>query len=459
MCRRVYRPADHLQVALSRLLQKLRRHQIATHRDLPRTNLHSLLERILHLPLEKQAGQQGRLDPAKAGKNRGLERNDHHPCDFGGIAKSADQHVFTAPEATWFEFEVENNVVFLGKFENFLQRGNALPGEIAREPCARVEFPDLRHGEVVNRTAAIGSPVDGLVVNGDKMRVPRELQVRLNKGYALREGTAKSRKSVFRRITGSATMGNSEHRLGFSVSNRAAIKLRECATPCRMLPLRGHCGRQSGGALCVKPNNRYSVVKRKAGQITLRGVPALGGLFLCLALGANPGGAQHSGGTKAINAELKDSSPLAREVQHQLLTLPYYSVFDNLGFLIEGNKVTLYGQVVRSSLKKNAEAEIKSLEGIDIVVNHVEVLPASASDDELRRSIYRSIFEDSTLSRYAVQAVPSIHIIVKNGDVALEGTVGSAADKGRATVRTNAVANVRSVKNNLVVLAKPGGGE
>ena len=189
------------------------------------------------------------------------------------------------------------------------------------------------------------------------------------------------------------------------------------------------------------------------------GVFALGGLLFCLTLGASRDGAQGSGGTKPTNTGAKDSSPLAREIQHQLLTLPFYSVFDHLGFLLEGNKVTLYGQVVRSSLKKDAEAEIRSLEGIEVVVNHIEVLPASATDDELRRSIYRSIFEDSTLSRYAVPAVPSIHIIVRSGDVALEGTVGSGADKTLATARTNAVANVRSIKNNLVVQVKPGGAE
>jgi len=207
----------------------------------------------------------------------------------------------------------------------------------------------------------------------------------------------------------------------------------------------------------VKPNSVGNVVKRKARQTTRYSVCALGGLFLCLTLGANRAGSQGSGGTKPINAEAKDFSPLARQVHHQLLTLPFYSVFDNLGFSLEGNKVTLYGQVVRSSLKRNAEAEIKSLEGIDVVVNRIEVLPASASDDELRRSIYRSIFEDSTLSRYAVQAVPSIHIIVRSGDVMLEGTIGSSADKNLVTARTNAVANVRSVKNNLVVQVKSGG--
>ena len=202
---------------------------------------------------------------------------------------------------------------------------------------------------------------------------------------------------------------------------------------------------------------RAAAVGRKAGHIGMRGVIVLAGGLLCAALGAIPTGAQTSGGTKSVSAEVKDSSPLAKEVHHQLLTLPFYSVFDNIGFSLEGNKVTLYGQVLRWSLKKHAEAEIKSIEGIEVVVNRIEVLPTLASDDDLRRSVYRSIFEDSTLSRYAVQAVPSIHIIVKNGDVALEGTVGSATDRNLATARTNAVANIRSVKNNLLVQAKPGG--
>jgi hyperosmotically inducible periplasmic protein len=206
----------------------------------------------------------------------------------------------------------------------------------------------------------------------------------------------------------------------------------------------------------VKTNNKATVVERKA--IGMSGVILLGGVLLRLATGANLAGAQTSG-TRPISTEVRDSSPLAREVHHQLLTLPFYSVFDNIGFSLEGNKVTLYGQVLRWSLKKNAEAEIKSIEGIDVVVNRIEVLPTSANDDELRRSVYRSIFEDSTLSRYAVQAVPSIHIIVKNGDVALEGTVGSAADKDLATARTNALANVRGVKNNLIVRAKAGRAE
>lgn len=182
-------------------------------------------------------------------------------------------------------------------------------------------------------------------------------------------------------------------------------------------------------------------------------------LFLCVGLGFASPCAQAPGAGKPPGTDDKNSPPLAREVRHQLLTLPYYSVFDNIGFSLEGNKVTLYGQVVRPSLKKNAEAEIKSLEGIDFVLNRIEVLPASPGDDELRRSIYRAIFEDSSLSRYAVDALPSIHIIVKNGDVSLEGSVLSVADKNLAATRTGSVANVRNLRNNLVVRTKAGGGE
>ena len=183
-----------------------------------------------------------------------------------------------------------------------------------------------------------------------------------------------------------------------------------------------------------------------------RVITLMGGLlFLCVGTGANCARAQAPVAAKPASADDKNSSPLAKEVHHQLLMLPYCSVFDNLGFSIEGNKVILYGQVVRPSLKQNAEAEVKSIEGIDVVVNRIEVLPISQSDDELRRSVYRSIFEDSTLSRYAVQAVPSIHIIVKNARTMLLGVVDNASDRQLAEVRAREVTGVFEVENGLIV--------
>ena len=142
---------------------------------------------------------------------------------------------------------------------------------------------------------------------------------------------------------------------------------------------------------------------------------------------------------------------LVREVRHQLLLLPYYSVFDNLMFKVDGDKVTLLGQVVRPTLKSDAENAVKGLEGVSAVDNQIEVLPVSPMDDQLRRAVYRAIYADTALSRYGWSALPSIHLIVKNGHVALEGVVDSESDKNLANLRANAVPNVFSVTNNLTV--------
>ncbi len=142
---------------------------------------------------------------------------------------------------------------------------------------------------------------------------------------------------------------------------------------------------------------------------------------------------------------------LIREVRHQLVLLPYYSVFDNLAFRIEGDTVILEGQVVRPTLKSDAENVVKKIEGVGRVVNNIEVLPASPLDDQIRRAVYRTIFGEPGLSRYAESAVPSIHIIVKNGNVTLVGVVDSEADKNLVNLRVSGVPNVFSVKNELVV--------
>jgi len=155
--------------------------------------------------------------------------------------------------------------------------------------------------------------------------------------------------------------------------------------------------------------------------------------------------------TKNPKDEPTTPAKLSKEVRHQLLMLPWYSVFDNLAYQVDGDKVTLSGQVTRPVLKSDAEASVKNLEGGTFIVSNIEVLPVSFMDDQLRRALFRSIYGQSGLSRYAVQAVPSIHIIVKNGNVTLEGVVDNEADKNLANLRANQVPNVFSVKNNLVV--------
>jgi hyperosmotically inducible protein len=134
-----------------------------------------------------------------------------------------------------------------------------------------------------------------------------------------------------------------------------------------------------------------------------------------------------------------------------LILLPYYSVFDNLGFRVDGDTVTLEGQVVRPTLKSDAENVVKNIEGVGKVVNNIEVLPLSPMDNQIRRAVYRAIFSEPGLSRYAESAVPSIHIIVKNGNVTLVGIVDNQGDKDLANIRAKGVSNVFSVTNNLVV--------
>jgi len=180
--------------------------------------------------------------------------------------------------------------------------------------------------------------------------------------------------------------------------------------------------------------------------------PALLTLILALAPSSIP--AQTPSSKKSPKLEEKVPPNLPREIHQQILLLPFYSVFDSITFTLNGDIVTLTGQVVRPTLKKDAEAAVRSIEGVDSVVNQIEVLPVSSTDDDLRRAVYRAIYEDSTLARYAVQPVSAIHIIVKNANISLEGSVNSASDTYLAAARARSVANVLEVKNNLVVQSK-----
>lgn len=142
---------------------------------------------------------------------------------------------------------------------------------------------------------------------------------------------------------------------------------------------------------------------------------------------------------------------LEREVRHELVMLPYYGVFDNLAFRVDGGAVTLLGQVTRPTLKSDAERVVKSIEGVEKVANKIEVLPLSPNDDRLRLAVYRAIYSQPGLDMYALRAVPPIHIIVKNGNVTLEGVVANQADKDRANIQARGVPGTFSVINNLRV--------
>jgi len=143
---------------------------------------------------------------------------------------------------------------------------------------------------------------------------------------------------------------------------------------------------------------------------------------------------------------------IVKEVHHELVMLPFYGVFDNLAYKVDPDgTVTLLGQVARPTLKSDAENVVKRIEGVEKVVNNIEVLPTSINDDNIRRAVYRAIYGNSVLSQYQLRAVPPLHIIVKNGNVTLEGVVARAMDKQIAGMQANQVSGVFSVTNNLQV--------
>ena len=150
-----------------------------------------------------------------------------------------------------------------------------------------------------------------------------------------------------------------------------------------------------------------------------------------------------------------NESRVAREVRHELVMLPYYGVFDDLGFAVNGNTVTLMGEVTRPVLKSDAENVVKHIEGVTQVNNQIEVLPLSTNDDRIRMETYRKIYGDSALStRYGFRALPSIHIIVKNGNIRLEGVVANEMDRNIAGIRAKEVSGAFAVDNQLRIEGK-----
>jgi hyperosmotically inducible protein len=144
---------------------------------------------------------------------------------------------------------------------------------------------------------------------------------------------------------------------------------------------------------------------------------------------------------------------MERNIRHELIMLPYYSVFDNLEFKLKGDStVVLTGQVVWAPLKDHAEQAVKELEEVKTVENNIEILPLLPYDNTIRRRLYEAIYNQNGFERYRIQAVPPIHIIVKNGRVTLEGVVDDEYDKNLAELAANNVSNVFQVTNNLRVL-------
>jgi len=145
-------------------------------------------------------------------------------------------------------------------------------------------------------------------------------------------------------------------------------------------------------------------------------------------------------------------SRIQKEVRHELLMLPNFGVFDNIEYSVQGDTVTLLGSVTRPVLKSDAENVVKHIEGVGRVDNKIDVLPPSPSDDQLRRVLFRTIYGDPDLEKYALGVQKPIRIIVKMGHVSLEGVVDNEADKNLAGIRAKTVPGTFDVTNNLRVV-------
>jgi hyperosmotically inducible protein len=179
-------------------------------------------------------------------------------------------------------------------------------------------------------------------------------------------------------------------------------------------------------------------------------------LLVGLAMGGSTLIAQNSpSSSSSPQSENLSSQALERvqkEVRHELLLLPYYGVFDTLSYRVSPDgTVSLMGQVTQPTLKSSAENVVKKIEGVKNVDNQIQVLPLSPNDDHIRRSVYRAIYGNETLSPYSMRAVPPIHIIVNNGQVTLDGAVARQMDKQIAEMQAKSVPGVFSVTDNLQV--------
>lgn len=154
---------------------------------------------------------------------------------------------------------------------------------------------------------------------------------------------------------------------------------------------------------------------------------------------------------KTYAGDTKTPQTLERKVFKQLIKLPYYGVFDHIAFEVRGNTVILYGKVANAVNRKTAERYVKNVQGVENVINNIQILPLSRFDDSIRYRTLRALSDGGSLYRYLLEPNPSIRIIVENGNVTLEGFVNSKGDLNLANILARGVSGVFSVKNNLQI--------
>lgn len=142
---------------------------------------------------------------------------------------------------------------------------------------------------------------------------------------------------------------------------------------------------------------------------------------------------------------------IEKKVFKEILKMPYYGLFDSIGFEVNGNTVTLHGKVYNATNRKSAERRVEDIEGVERVINNIEILPLSSFDDSIRYRTVQAFSNGGSLYRYLQGVNPSMRIIVDNGNVSLEGFVRTEGDYNLANILARGVSGVFSVTNNLEV--------
>jgi hyperosmotically inducible protein len=143
---------------------------------------------------------------------------------------------------------------------------------------------------------------------------------------------------------------------------------------------------------------------------------------------------------------------IVQKTGHEIRMYSRYTIWDNITYRVQNGNVELDGQVSQPFKKDDLGRIGQRIPGVVSVTNNLKVLPLSPNDDRLRQQVARAIFRDPVLSRYSMGVVPSIHIIVDNGRVTLEGVVSSVSEKNIAGIRAGGAGlSFGAITNNLVV--------
>ena len=156
-----------------------------------------------------------------------------------------------------------------------------------------------------------------------------------------------------------------------------------------------------------------------------------------------------------INVHAEDVTPtqIVAQARHDILTYPWFTIFDWITLEIQGDRLIVNGQVTLPSKKQDIGNFLAHVKGVADLEDNLEVLPTSEYDDSLRVAIARAIYNDPYFIHYH-QALPSIHIIVKNGNVTLEGVVANQLDRAKAETDARLAATYFNFTDNLQIESK-----